>query len=99
MATIHVPPDAQPAPPTVPAGVLQDITESFASDDAVEHAVRLHDEAREVHERVALFFDGLAGSGTERRGYYLARAARHRLLAEQEREAGSRQRSRRPLST
>ncbi|AEE46378.1 hypothetical protein [Cellulomonas fimi] len=97
MATIHVTPDVA-ASPAVPPNVLRDVSETFAPTDLVAHALRVHEEARDAHERAALFFDGLAASGTERRGYYLARAARHRLLAEQEREAAARQRSRRPLS-
>lgn len=94
MATIHVSPDPAPAAPPVPASVLRDVSETFPTDDAVAHAIRLHDEARDVHERAALFFDELAAAGTERRDYYLGRAARHRLLAEQEREAAARQTNR-----
>lgn len=98
MATIHVSPDPAPSAPAVPAGVLRDVSQTFPTDDAVAQAIRLHDEAREVHERAALFFDELAAAGTERRDYYLGRAARHRLLAAQEREAAARQSSRRPLA-
>ena len=94
MATIHVSPDPAPIAPPVPASVLRDVSETFPSDDAVAHAIRLHDEARDVHERAALFFDELAAAGSERRDYYLGRAARHRLLAEQEREAAARQTNR-----
>lgn len=96
MATIHVTPDVA-ASPAVPAHVLRDVSETFAATDLVAHALRVHEEARDVHERAALFFDGLAASGTERREYYLGRAARRRLLAEQEGEAAARQ-STRPAS-
>lgn len=98
MATIHVSPDPAPSVPVVSASVLRDVSETFPTADAVTQAVRLHDEAREVHERAAIFFDELAAAGTERRDYYLGRAARHRVLAAQEQEAAARQKSRSPLA-